>query len=286
MLNTGRRGQKIELRNGGLPHWRRTERKGLRQPAPRVTLSFLLALLLTCCAKAPPPQQAEKSAPGQPSVGGPSPGGGGRRPARAPANVAEPAPTPIDFKAVDQALSQLRVGNVAYNAPPAMFKGESHPISVVLSPAATADQLAQQLHNLLGAQENVQTASIQVSPLMQATLTGQGFNISPSGPQTQAVSGIQPTEWDWTVSPTETGNLDLQLDLEAILDLGNGTSTPRRLKTFTKVIRVRVQALDAMKGFVAGNWQWLWSTLLVPLAGYLWHRRRKTPRRNHSPSSR
>ena len=250
-----------------------------------ITLCVLLALVLASCAKAPAPQQAQKGSPVQPSPGAAPFPGSGKRPARFSASPAA-APAPINFNAVDQALSQLRVGQIAYNAPLAMFKGESHPISVVLSPAATADQLAQQLHNLLGAQENVQTASIQISPLMQATLSGQGFDINPSGPQTQAVSGTQPTEWDWTVSATETGSLDLLLDLEAILELGNGTSTPRRLKTFTKVIRVRVRTLDAMEGFVAGNWQWLWSALLVPLAGYLWHRRRQARRRSHPKSGR
>ncbi len=237
--------------------------------------SFLLAVLSTSCAEAPPPRNVQSGTPARPSAGGTSSLGSERPPANPPRRLGA-APTSIDFNVVDQALSQLRVGEVAYNPPPTMFKGESHPISVILSPAATADQLAQQLHNLLGAQENVQTASIQVSPLMQATLTGQGFEISPTGAQTQAVSGTQPTEWDWTVTPTESGSLDLQLDLEAVLELGNGASTPRRLETFTKIIRVRVRTVDVVTGFVAGNWQWLWSTLLVPLAGYFWHRRRKT----------
>ncbi len=50
---------------------------------------------------------------------------------------------------------------------------------------------------------------------------------------------------------------------------------PRKIRTFTKTIRVRVTLGRRLAGFVGDNWQWLWGTLLVPLAGWLWARRRK-----------
>ena len=181
----------------------------------------------------------------------------------------------VNFSEVDQILQGLPLGNITYNAPDTMLLGDRHDIYLLLSPSQSAEQLQSQLQSRLGHPETLQSVQIKIAERMQATLTGEGFEITPSEPQEQAVSGTEPTEWHWTVSSKEAGQQELQLDLYVLVVLKDSPPMPRKIRTFTKTIRVRVTLGRRLAGFVGDNWQWLWGTLLVPLAGWLWARRRK-----------
>jgi hypothetical protein len=102
---------------------------------------------------------------------------------------------------------------------------------------------------------------------MEARLSGTGFKIASITPERQAVSQIERTEWRWQVEPTRTGVLHLQLTLTANLDVA-GRSVPRMIRTFEQRIAVEVAWTERTKAFLAGNWQWLWTAILIPLLAW------------------
>ena len=185
-----------------------------------------------------------------------------------------PKSVPVDIKAenfsdVDRLLKGLPTGNFAFNVPTTMNVRDTALIQVLLSLKTSIDDLKQKIQ----ATGEKQGASIQVSDRMEARLSGSNFDITAVTPETQAVSQTQITEWKWEVKPRSTGHQYLHLTLSVLLDV-DGTSTPRSFDAFDKVIDVEVTWSQRTRSFFENNWQWLWAAVLVPIAGWLWKRKK------------
>jgi hypothetical protein len=170
---------------------------------------------------------------------------------------------------VDRILKGLKSGNFAFNVPTTMNLRDTALIQVLLSLETSIDDLKQKIE----AAGEKQGARIQVSNRMEARLSGSNFDITAVTPETQAVSQTQITEWKWEVKPRSTGHQQLHLTLSVLLDI-DGTSTPKPFDAFDKVIDVEVTWNQQARSFLEKNWQWLWAAVLVPIAGWLWRRKK------------
>lgn len=172
--------------------------------------------------------------------------------------------------AIDRILGELELANVAFNAPRRMILRKAETIHLVLGLAKSIGELEQ----MIQAEGEKEGAAVRVSDRMEARLTGSGFAIASITPEIQAVSRHDVTQWQWQVEPRVEGPQRLHLTLSVFLNVSS-TSTPRVIRTFDRVIEVDVTWQQRAKTFVAKNWQWLWAVLVVPLAGWLWRRRRR-----------
>ena len=179
------------------------------------------------------------------------------------------ATTKNPFDVIDEQLKKMSFGNIAFNTPKTINIDSTKTIQLKLDLNKSIDELK----NTINVQEEKAGAQIKVSNQMEARLTGQNFSITPLTPETQAISSNETTEWIWRVKPTAEGNQDLNLTLSAILDV-NGKAIPRKVEVFVKVIEVKVTAYQKMQLFVENNWQWLWATLVIPIAGWLWRKKK------------
>jgi hypothetical protein len=222
------------------------------------------------------PPQPPRATPGVPTIpgvtrppptAGPPVGSGEPPPLAGGTASPEPEPEHALLDEIDRYLEQLDLGNLAFNAPERMLMGETTEMRLLLSPTLAIDELQQKLADLPGV---LQGEAIRVAPRMEAVLSGQNFRITAITPALQAVSRGEPTEWRWEVSPTTPGDHRLHLALNARV-----TDTARTLRTFDRTIQVNVTAGQRLSSFVGNNWKWLWTTALVPLAGWLWQRRRR-----------
>ena len=150
-------------------------------------------------------------------------------------------------------------------------------IQLLLAPAESIPHLEKKI-TAIGEREG---ATIRVSPLMEARLTGLHFDIEANTDERQPVSNEAPTEWTWDVEPKKTGNQELHLTLTAILNVG-GHDQPRTIRTFDKVLKVNVTWYDRISGFFSDNWKWLWTAILVPVG--VWAARRYQSRRGPGPA--
>ncbi|NDK40199.1 hypothetical protein DT603_15275 [Pseudoxanthomonas gei] len=174
---------------------------------------------------------------------------------------------------VDAILSQLKLGNVAFNAPTTINIEDTVSIHVTLSPSETAAVLEARVE---GPGEKV-SLPLQVSNNMEARLSGEGFRIVPVTSERQAVSsGV--TDWIWDVTPLNAGRHTLTLTIDALIDV-NGETVPRTLRTFRKPIQVEVTTTQRVSGLLSEHGKWLWTTLLVPIFGWM---ARKRSARNKS----
>lgn len=180
---------------------------------------------------------------------------------------------PLDPKPpgnVDRLLNEMEFGTIAFNAPTNINIDDSPQIQLILSLAETVEQLKQSI-----TEEGEKVgATIKVSDRMEARLSGYMFQITAITREIQAVTNYQQTEWKWEVHPKEEGKHSLHLTLTALLEI-DGRSTPRAIRTFDKIIEVNVTVTQKIKLFFKNNWQWLWAAILIPVAGWLWKRKKK-----------
>ena len=252
-----------------------------------LTFALAIVLALSCGSEPPPPQNTpstsppDVSAPPPPPTPSTSPGDfpqlpGQPNPLPSPRPTPTPSPSP-DFAAIDRALDALPLGSIAFNVPTMMTLNRSDDVRLLLSPSMSVEQLQKLLLEQLSRETKVEGIEVRIAPRMEARLSGTNFSILALTPEVQPVTWKEPTEWGWEVSPTEAGSQALHLTLTAILQI-EGKDSTRAIRTFDRDIRVQVTWPQHISGFAAENWQWLWTTVAVPIALWVWGKRRKMQR--------
>ena len=168
------------------------------------------------------------------------------------------------FMAIDAILEHMINGNIAFNIPQKMGIQDSATIQLKLG----LNTEISDLKRLIDSEGLKEGFNIRVADRMEARLTGQNFTITAITPEEQAISRTETTSWSWEVKPRTKGKQYLHLTLTAIIGV-NGKSMPRTIRTFDKAIDVEITQAQELQSFVGQNWQWLWATLLVPIAGWI-----------------
>lgn len=190
----------------------------------------------------------------------------------APGEASPPPPQPEKnggTASVDRILARLELANVAFNAPTRLHLNEVSSIQLLLSTRESIEDLQRALTSA-GERGG---ARARISNQMEAHLSGAGFRVEPITPERQAVSSSERTEWRWQIEPTRPGRLSLNLTLSADIRV-EGQTVPRMIQTFERTIEVEVTWPERTKAFVAGNWQWLWTTILIPVVGWFLAKRK------------
>jgi Divergent InlB B-repeat domain len=194
-----------------------------------------------------------------------------------PTTTAPPPVTTIPGTAADvvsNAVRQLPTAFVAFNVPRTLGRKETATIQLLLSP--TSKSIGELKERLSEAGDRIGDR-VKYSSTMEATLLSQDFDITPVDNESRKfVPSDQVTEWLWQVTPKRTGTLRLYLSLYAIIDVA-GREGPVKVGTFHRTLTIDVAWTQRAGDFVKGNWQWLWTAVLVPVG--LWAAgRRKRPK--------
>jgi len=192
------------------------------------------------------------------------------------------SPTPPDLEAMIQTeVQKLRESEIAFNPPREMQEQKTEVIEARISFQEIGSALTQGLEG----RGTPQVESLKVSPIMKVALIGaqDAFYIVGSGDE-QIVEGKTFAEWKWWVTPLKSGDQNLTLTATTIIFLPGRGEKPYDYKTLEKPILVHVDRWRASKQFLANNWQWLWTVILVPGVGLLWGLRRRKRRKARSHS--
>jgi hypothetical protein len=163
---------------------------------------------------------------------------------------------------IDRKLACLPLGNIAFNAPETIPLGEMAAIELLVSLAETEEQL----RTAVRAAGPVESASVHVSPYMEAQLNGAGFRIESATPARQLLSRSERTRWRWQIEPTRADTLELTLTLSALFSV-DGQERTRAIRTFEKTIVVDVPITHRLAQFIGNNQEWLGTALIIPVLG-------------------
>lgn len=179
---------------------------------------------------------------------------------------------------IDRILQSLDVGNIAFNTPESMSLKDPKKVELLLSTSLSEEELKKAVAKQ-NVQGEIQAESIQISDQMEANLSGDGFQITDVLPARRPISRTGTTEWKWDVRALKEGKLRLHLTLNALVTIG-GSSELYPIKTFDKEYVVTVGVTDAVVGFAKDHWQWLWTTIFLPVGAWMWKRRRTSTEAN------
>lgn len=173
---------------------------------------------------------------------------------------------------VDDVLDQLAEASLAFVMPDRANVKSRVRAQLLISVRAMVDELAEEL--TVEGQEF--TGRVLVSRVVLAKLTAPSFEVETITPERQAVSQTTSTEWLWYLTPKKTGTHEVFLTITAFVYADEANYVERHIRTFEKVIYVDVRPQQMVEAWLAKYWQWLFSTLLIPLFLYLRKRHKKS----------
>ena len=111
---------------------------------------------------------------------------------------------------------------------------------------------------------------IKVSGEMSASLKGDEhhFKISLVSTEKQHVDDETYTEWEWLVTPIRSGHNPLKLVIKL-------KDSNKDIVVFNKNIDITSNVPVAIGGFFEKYWQWILTTIVIPVFLYFWNRNKK-----------
>jgi hypothetical protein len=184
------------------------------------------------------------------------------------------APAP-EQPASQDILAGLPMGRILFACPPEMRVETSERVEVRITGNPKEDIMA-------GLEERgvpIETAA-KISPVMKVTLTpdeGDVFDVKSLSEGEQLVGGDGFSQWVWSVTPLKSGTHNLYLTVNAVVNVPGLGPQKKEIPVLTQAVRVRADAAYSISQFLHSNWQWLATTLVIPLGLWLWKRRSKKP---------
>jgi hypothetical protein len=195
-------------------------------------------------------------------------------PAPTPVPIPIPSPYPIPTLqspsrmaaiAVQDALSALQPGQIAWNPPEQMVLGQPEIIRLIIT-----DDLQRDLNKELD--NSTVVSGVKISTFMKALVSGSAFEVAPQSPEKQALPPQSTAEWQWKVTPTDRGKQTLSLMVYARVKIpGQSSEEDVFLKSYSKELRVVVDPVN----FLQSQLKWVIENLdqimliIVPLGGFI-----------------
>ena len=110
--------------------------------------------------------------------------------------------------------------------------------------------------------------TVRIADQMEARLTGEAFDITPITTEAQGMNLQGITEWKWDIRPKKIGPQRLHLTLDAKLRLF-GRDVTHNIRTFDHTMDVKVVWPQSALFFWQNYWQWICTTIAIPMAGWL-----------------
>lgn len=202
------------------------------------------------------------------------------------------------FDEIDSQFDNQFQGNIAFNRPEEMKKGDTTSIELILSPSLSEAVLATQIIeqnnfitstpdlNAIGTPEpsvliapsgetvTVQTSQIEVTNYLKAELKSrdpEALIVNDMLATEQLVSFAEPTTWRWSVIAKKEGKHTLELIISQLIKQGD-KETWHEVETYKADIVVEVSPVGWVDWVKSLDWKWIVATLLIPF--WLWWRSR------------
>lgn len=179
----------------------------------------------------------------------------------------------------DSQISNPKEGIMAYSLPTEMRVGKSYNIKLRISKEKDKIKLIRN-----NSSNNLQTdtnysitiESVRVEPLMTAELFGdkKAFEINPVSTELQNIEDKGYTEWEWQVIPIKSGIRFLKLIVRVRVRVED-VITFKDITVFDRNIRVKSNIGYVSSNFITEYWQWLMTTIIIPLIIWFWNRKNK-----------
>jgi YVTN family beta-propeller protein len=197
------------------------------------------------------------------------------------------SPTPTQFdtaKYVEEQLNKLLPGRIFFNPPQEMTVGETERVEVRLTKASIENLSTENLTKGTRGRGESQIENVtNVSSFMKVHLTGDNFDIKALSEEEQFVSSEGFRQWEFDVTPLESGTQKLQLTVAVRILISNIGEEKISYPAFEKLINVKVNPGYFTGKFIENNLQWILTTMIGlsgVIMGWIIKKKRKKEREN------
>lgn len=181
-----------------------------------------------------------------------------------------------NLKVVDKSNSlDTTMGWIAYSVPETMKTFKTYSVKVRISKKSNGQNKAVLILGDDDAINNSEYPSlatiddIKISGEMTAELRvdSDAFIIKSLSTKVQNIDNESYTEWEWAVTPKRSGESPLKLVIKV-------KGINKDIVVFNKNIKVKKNVSVEVGGFFDSNWQWLMTTIIIPIFIYFWNKKR------------
>ncbi|MGY4399329.1 hypothetical protein [Bradyrhizobium sp. USDA 3315] len=148
---------------------------------------------------------------------------------------------------LEDIVAKLKRGTYKFNKPGSAALNEVFTMRLAL---LTADGQTASFDALPG---TVTTRSDKhFAQSIEATLSGDDFEITPPGPQARTATRVEPVEWEWKVKPLSAGIKSVTVDVFANISVGADKSRVQ-VTTLSEEIEIDVTVFQRIRTFVADS---------------------------------
>lgn len=175
-----------------------------------------------------------------------------------------------ETKKTDDWIEQLQRATVALTVPEKSNIHDDVRVELLISLQKTADDLKKDLSE--SGQRYAEP--LFVSRIVSATITAPDFEIKKVTPERQVLSASNNTTWLWTLRPKTSGFHKIDVGVTAIVTTNN-KEIDHHMKTFKKTVEIEITSTQILLQWLSEYWEWLASTIVIPLLLWLYNLRRK-----------
>lgn len=145
---------------------------------------------------------------------------------------------------VGDVVDNLATGKYHFNKPDSVMLGEPFRLRLFMQTAEV------QPINFDGLPGTVVVRPGKLAQSVEATLSGDDFEITPAGPQARTATRSELVEWDWRLKPTSTGTKTLTIEVAANIQIGSDKHRVQ-IQTLHESIVIQVTMFQRLKAYVA-----------------------------------
>lgn len=174
-------------------------------------------------------------------------------------------------KTTEDWMSALRSANIVLTIPEVANINEHVRVELLLHLEKSIAELANSATEH-GAQYG---NSIRVSRITEVKLTAPAFDVNTITPSRQVLKDADINTWKWTLRPKSSGKHTVDITVLAVVE-AEGVRVESTLVTFARQVQIEVTPQQMFSQWFAKYWQWLGSTIVIPLLLWWYKSRRKS----------
>lgn len=151
-------------------------------------------------------------------------------------------------------------GEIAFSTPPVMELGEPYRLVVRIS-----KEFANTLMGQLPDPGSATVDSLWVGDIMIVRLLGENFKIVSFDEEEQGVLDGEYTQWEFEVTPLKSGDQDIQVKAGIVYPVPGLGPARKFFPVYARTVAVEVSVWNRAAAFATERWEFLISTLLIPL---------------------
>lgn len=185
---------------------------------------------------------------------------------------------------VDQDFPQRpaswKKGKISVRVPAVMELEDTYRVEIRIS-----KELEAQILQEFTPSEKIVIDSLWVGDIMVMRLQGEHFSIVGFDEEEQGVLDGDYTQWEYEVTPLETGRHKLLVKAGIVYYVPNLGPTRKYFPVYEVEIDIEVNPVKRLASFATQRWEFIVSTILIPLITLLYGRIQKRRNSRHSSES-